>query len=112
VPLCLPPALAAISHLRELDLDSFCGVYFLCDGDEVVYVGKSLVAFSRALSHRKTKEFDRVFFLRTPESDLLAIERQFIESLKPRLNVVFNAPAPVTDEAAAASGVEPIERAG
>jgi hypothetical protein len=89
-PMCLPPALAAISGLKELDLDGFCGIYFLCLGSEVVYVGQSIVVPSRVLSHRKEKECDRALFLRTPESDLNEVERRFIELLNPKLNKAFS----------------------
>jgi hypothetical protein len=70
------------------------GVYFLCDGDEVVYVGQSVSVPVRVMSHihesrRPTgKTFDpsRIFYLSVPEGELLRVESEFIRRLRPRHN--------------------------
>jgi hypothetical protein len=70
------------------------GVYFLCDGGEVVYVGESVCVPARVMSHihesRRTagKVFDpsRIFYLPVPEGELLRVESEFIGRLRPRYN--------------------------
>ena len=70
------------------------GVYFLCQGDEVVYVGQSVSVPDRVMSHIREsrrpagKMFDplRIFYLPVPESELLRVESEFIARLRPRYN--------------------------
>jgi hypothetical protein len=70
------------------------GIYFICDGDEVVYVGQSVSVPARVMSHihesrRPTgKTFDpsRIFYLRVPEGELLRVESEFIGRLRPKYN--------------------------
>jgi len=86
VPLIdVPSALKAIIRLREIAPTSFCGIYFLCLGEDVVYVGQSKNVFARLSGHRE-KDFDRVFFVRVAESQLDAVEMKFIKALNPSLN--------------------------
>jgi hypothetical protein len=64
-------------------------VYFLMQGEEVVYVGQTINLVRRMLEHRtsKYKQFDRVLFIRAPQGvDILVVERRLIAELKPRLN--------------------------
>lgn len=90
----MPPALAAIRGLREFHTDMFCGIYFLCQNEEVVYVGQSVNAVARVKTHESETcgQFNRMFFLRLPAGQLDEAERRFIRALRPRLNVTFNAP--------------------
>lgn len=83
-----PSAIASVVGLRQFHPDLFCGVYFLCLKNEVVYVGQSINVPARVSTHNaeNTKQFDKVFFLRVPKSELLAAEAQFIDALKPKLN--------------------------
>jgi hypothetical protein len=64
--------------------------YFLCDGDEVVYVGQSSCISARLGTHimEGVKKFDhdRVFFLPCPIESLNLIEQHYIETLKPKYN--------------------------
>lgn len=62
------------------------GVYFLCKNNEVVYVGQSVSIHGRIQSHKHNKNFDRVYLLPIPESELNQIESAFIHYLKPPLN--------------------------
>jgi hypothetical protein len=62
------------------------GVYFLCHGEQVVYVGQSINVFGRVGAHIGNKTFDRVYFVRVPESDLNFVEGRLIEQLAPRYN--------------------------
>lgn len=87
-----PPAkLACVSNLCWVPVSAQVpGVYFLCKGQEVVYVGQSDRILDRICTHIRegVKEFDRdrIFFLPCPREQLLMIEGQYIELLKPRYN--------------------------
>jgi excinuclease UvrABC nuclease subunit len=78
--------------LQHIDpcVNRFSGVYFLCDADEVVYVGQSVAVLSRIMTHvmERNKRFDpdRIFFLPVPQSELLRAEGEFIRLLKPKYN--------------------------
>ena len=82
-----PPA--SIANIRELGqihaTDYAPGVYFLCRGNEVVYVGQSTAPSARITSHWRSpsKKFDRVYLLPVPESDLNDTEAAFIQMLRP-----------------------------
>lgn len=62
------------------------GVYFLCLGKDVVYVGQSLNVLGRLSSHIKEKNFDRVYLLPVPKQELDSVEGALIRLLKPPLN--------------------------
>jgi predicted GIY-YIG superfamily endonuclease len=64
-----------------------CGVYFLLDGDEVVYVGQAVNVYSR-IDHHRGKKFDRYAFVPCQPSMLDRLESLYIHFLKPRLNGV------------------------
>jgi len=89
----IPDALKGIrSYLCPLELvslqfASFPGIYFLCDGDEVVYVGQSICVAGRVGAHLKDKVFDYAYCFRVPRSDLDAVESAFIHALKPKYNI-------------------------
>lgn len=59
------------------------GVYFLCLGDAVVYVGQSTHPASRIMQHLEGKEFDRYYILPVPRSQLDTVEGAFIRTLNP-----------------------------
>jgi hypothetical protein len=92
-----PASISRLIGLRHIDPAHFLcpGVYFLCQGDEVVYVGQSVNVPDRVMSHLREsrrpagKTFDplRVFYLPVPESELLRVESEFIGRLQPRYNV-------------------------
>lgn len=84
IPKCLH---SIVKHLERLDVNGFPpAIYFLCHGDEVVYVGQSTNMVGRIITHQADKVFDRVYFLRTPESDLEHVEAAFIVLLQPKYN--------------------------
>jgi hypothetical protein len=88
---CPPLAIAATQGLCFVAITAgTSGVYFLCDGDEVVYVGQSSCVALRLGTHimEGVKKFDhnRVFFLPCPIESLNLIEQHYIETLKPRYN--------------------------
>lgn len=86
-----PESISNISTLRQMPKHGYQpGVYFLCKGDEVVYVGQSTSPSGRIAQHTndKLKDFDRVYLLPTPLSELNDMEAAFIHHLKPVLNGV------------------------
>jgi hypothetical protein len=62
-----------------------CGVYFLLDGDEVVYVGQSTHVYNRIPNHMD-KVFNRYAFVPCGEPMLDKLESLYIHCLRPRLN--------------------------
>jgi hypothetical protein len=74
------------SHLGcyKLETHAPC-VYFLCAGDEVIYVGQSITLAGRISTHmcEAVKNFDRVFFLPVDPVDLDDVERALIKALRP-----------------------------
>lgn len=82
----VPRSIAGIADkLVKFDLmnDVSC-IYFLCQGDEVVYVGQSTNLAARLPQHRIDKVFDRVFYLIVRLDDLDRIEREYIRAIRPR----------------------------
>lgn len=64
-------------------------IYFLFDGDELVYVGQSHNWHPRMNSHlsRGGKKFDSVAALACPSETIDAIERELIAALHPKYNI-------------------------
>ena len=86
----VPPPLANIAdRLVVLPPCCFSGVYFLCDGKQIVYVGQSVNAGSRSTSHRD-KKFDAILILPVPEEQLNEVEAAFIGLLSPKYNKTFH----------------------
>ena len=86
-----PTPLLGLMGLAMLSIPpNISGVYFLCDGDDVVYVGQSVQVVNRIATHlaegRKKFDADRVFFMPCPPPDLNAVEGQFIRLLNPKYN--------------------------
>ena len=61
------------------------GVYFLLEGDEVVYVGQAANVYSRIGQHTD-KRFDRYAFVPCAVDALDKLESLYIHCLRPRLN--------------------------
>jgi len=61
-------------------------VYFLCKDDRIVYIGQSVNLTSRLGHHLITKNFDRIYFMDVPETDLNRIEKELIEYYDPEYN--------------------------
>lgn len=81
-----PPPLRALADWL-LDVPEF-GVYFLLDGEEVVYVGQSHCVNARVRQHQSegAKRFDRAVWLSVPEKLLWDIEDAFISVFRPKYN--------------------------
>lgn len=63
-------------------------IYFLVQGEEVVYVGQTQDLENRHASHRSddSKEFEETFYMRVDEKKARVLERALIRQYKPRLN--------------------------
>lgn len=60
-------------------------IYFLTDGEEVVYVGQSKTGLSRPYQHAN-KRFDKVSVFRCKEDELDYLETKYIQKYKPKYN--------------------------
>tara|TARA_R110000868_G_scaffold164874_1_gene397826 strand:- start:19 stop:621 length:603 start_codon:yes stop_codon:yes gene_type:complete len=81
-----PKAIWNVPHLQQIPKYSYqTGVYFLCKDDEVVYVGQSINPAVRISTHSQNteKNFDRVYLMPVPESELDDVEGSFIHHLQP-----------------------------
>lgn len=68
-----------------------CGVYFLIDGEKIIYVGKSVDIVNRVVKHRYSKVgFQRLAFIECKGKDQLRLEREYIRKFKPMLNNMGN----------------------
>lgn len=83
-----PEAIRQIVGLRQMKAEMEPGVYFLCKGGGVVYVGQSVAPMQRIHTHRAEgfKDYDFVFILPCPRGDLYELEQAFIRWLKPKYN--------------------------
>lgn len=105
----VPPRIRMIEGLRDITkyADLSPGIYFLCRDEEVVYVGQSVSPLSRIAQHKNAhggtgdaeKDFNEVYFLPWPKSDLDGIEGALIRALAPEYNSVRNSPRGVPNQA-------------
>lgn len=66
-----------------------CFVYFLLQGNEVVYVGQTTAGLSRPFSHHD-KEYDSIKVLPCPADKIDETEDRFIIKYKPKYNKIRN----------------------
>jgi predicted GIY-YIG superfamily endonuclease len=74
---------------------SYCGVYFLIDCYEVVYVGQSVDVKSRLQQHSDSgnkgmayeKNFNRFFFIQCEKEELKKLEAYYILKFRPKYNI-------------------------
>ena len=72
------------------------GIYFLYDGDKLVYIGQSKSILARIGQHMNTeKPFDSYALIECDEEDLDSMEAQYIRHYQPPLNVVGANTGPV-----------------
>lgn len=65
-----------------------CGIYFLINEDEIVYVGKSVDLHRRVAEHyAHWKQFDCYTYIACLPEQLDQLERHYIRDLRPSLNV-------------------------
>jgi hypothetical protein len=87
-PAKLPKALEEIEELVEVPAMHPPGVYFLCQENQVVYVGQSMNPSARIAQHQADKQFNRVFMI--PTNNLDAVETMYIKKFKPKYNKAQN----------------------
>lgn len=64
-----------------------CGIYFLIQDDEIVYIGQSVHIPNRLKTHQGgEKVFNKVFFVECSGNDLDELEKHYIRSFTPKLN--------------------------
>jgi len=78
---------------RKYTFQKSPGIYFLIDGDEIVYIGKSDHVPARLKNHvyprrrgSMKKDFNKVAFVRYPESKLDEPEMMYIKEFQPKHN--------------------------
>jgi hypothetical protein len=82
----MPPALSVVPGLYQIPGILRSGIYFLCEANDVVYVGQSVNVAARVGDHQNSKKFDQIYYLPWPPDDLDRIEGAFIRAIKPRFN--------------------------
>ena len=84
----IPKALKHISGLKRAPLFE-PGVYFLLQGEEVVYIGQSTQPTVRIGQHltEGVKVFNDAFVQHVPEAALNQVETMFIRMMKPKYNM-------------------------
>jgi len=99
-----PNALKLTDGIRKIGISEgiTSGVYFLCKGDDVVYVGKAKQVAVRICTHlaEKNKDFDfeGIWFLPVSIERMGMVEREFIRIIKPKYNIAHK-PEEDEDEA-------------
>lgn len=82
-----------LSHIRgmeEVTEEYLCGIYFLCQDEDIVYIGQAKNIGKRIPEHKHTKPHNRAFFLRVHPDNLASVERFFIKRYRPKFNVKKN----------------------
>lgn len=87
----IPDELHRIKDLYKLPMESIntpSGIYFLCKGKKIVYIGQSTNIAGRICTHINDglKDFDNVYFITCPISKLLQLESCLVRYFKPPLN--------------------------
>ena len=85
-------------HLLEQakSVESFCGLYFLIEKNEIVYIGQSSNVIARIHAHsgNKRKPFDSFAWLPCNKNDLDEMETAYISFFEP----IYNGRIPQTQE--------------
>lgn len=110
------PFRSTLQAIPAVDPPRFAGVYFLLDGDEIVYVGQSIDVPQRINAHRSRRDhaharwrikWDRALWIPVPEKELDAYEGALIRRLTPRHNTGAPADASRDDEICTALNLPP-----
>ena len=82
----------ALRRIAVSPESGMCGIYFLLDAGEVVYVGKSINVGGRIREHRrdKLKTFDKFAFVQCKPEDLDETEARYIQEFQPKYNFIQN----------------------
>lgn len=87
----VPSELTRVNGLLKLPLcmiNTPPGIYFLCKGPQIVYIGKAKNVYSRILNHinEEKKDFNQVYFISCHVNNLTTFERALIRYYRPPLN--------------------------
>lgn len=85
----VPDVLKDVRHVKNLDVNLPCHVYFLLLNGEIVYVGQTSAPWpARILAHLKEdeKKFDDVWFVEVDRQSLDAVENRYIQEFQPKYN--------------------------
>jgi excisionase family DNA binding protein len=64
-----------------------CGIYFLINENDVVYIGQSVNIHSRIAQHKNSKTFDKFSYIECEKSELSHLEVKYIKKFKPKYNL-------------------------
>lgn len=87
----IPDGLSNIEGLKELPFDFAyvpSGIYFLCKGKEISYIGQTTNFGNRMTAHYRDAiiPFDRIYFMTCHIDKLNEVERAFISHFQPKHN--------------------------
>lgn len=76
---------------KALLYESVCGVYFLLQDEDIVYVGQSINVLTRLAEHFRAslKQFNRVFVIECKAAELNHLEAMYIDKFRPKFNEVI-----------------------
>ena len=69
----------------------YCGIYFLIEDNEIVYIGKSIDVKKRLKQHADYSEklFNRIFFVQCDKNELNKLEAYYILKFRPKYNIAI-----------------------
>lgn len=79
--------------LKTFSLKPKKGIYFLYDGDEIVYIGMAIDIPTRINVHRQQKKYkfnSAKYLLIENSKDRAKLERKFIKEFRPKFNIFDN----------------------
>ena len=76
-----------IVEIKRLNI--LCGIYFLMNDNEVVYVGQSIDIHRRINKHKESKTFDKIYYLEVDKQNLDEIEKKYILEYQPIYNKTY-----------------------
>jgi hypothetical protein len=81
--------LLSIDDILEtsMEIPKTCGIYFLINNNEIVYVGQSINIHQRLQKHLYEKQFDKINIIPCERFELNRMESLYINKFKPKLNV-------------------------
>lgn len=90
----IPDELVHIKNLYSLPIEYIStppGIYFLCKGKKIQYIGQAVNVSSRIINHisEGVKDFDSVFYVICPIKQLNELESALIKFYQPELNKTF-----------------------
>ena len=73
---------------KAIPIKPICGVYFLLNGSEIVYIGKSINLIERIGNHYVTLDmsFNSYSYIEERPNNLETLEKAYINKLSPRMN--------------------------